>query len=426
MIDEIELTNMLAEPETFRSAVEGLQVLKFGGTSVKNPARIKHVAEVTAGYSKNGPVLVVVSAMGDTTDYLLNLAKRCSSNPDQRELDLLLSTGEQISITLLTMMLHDLGIKARSLTAFQAGIITGKVHNNASIIQIKTENLVQSLSSNDVIVVAGFQGVTTEGDITTLGRGGSDTTAVALAAATGSPVCEIYTDVDGVYTADPAVVKDARLISRITYSCALELARMGAQIVHPRAVSLAAQYNIKLKVRNTFKPDHSGTTIDRDGDTDNHHGINSIALDQEQSRVTIAAASKQLNLNTKLTDALLENHMVADMWTESFNAKSGEIKITFAVNTSNLPTTLTILERKRKELFISHINSEHELAKVSLISATEIGATELAAKFSDTLNEHKIIIKMISTNENKISCLVNKSEAKEAICILHKAFGLAN
>jgi len=401
-----------------------LQVLKFGGTSVKNLARIKHVAEVVTRYSKNGPVLVVVSAMGDTTDYLIELANRCSSNPDQRELDSLLSTGEQISTTLLTMMLHDIGTKAQSLTASQAGIITAKVYNNARITDIKTNNLMQSLSDNDVVVVAGFQGVTTEGDITTLGRGGSDTTAVALAAATGTGVCEIYTDVDGIYTADPAIVSNAKFLSHVSYDLALEMACMGAQIIHPRAVSLASHYNIKLRVRNTFNPDHLGTIIDGEADMEIYRNVSSIALDQEQSSIAIIIASDQPGSSSAIMTTLAENNIITDMIMQNFYPTIGAHNITFTINTSDLSHTLDILEKLKKPLGVKEIISDRDLAKVSLIGTALIGQTEVAAKLFNTLNENNVIIKMLTTSERKITCVVDKNHAAQATHLIHQAFEL--
>ena len=255
-------TETKKEQAKSKGNLPSVSVLKFGGTSVKNIARIQHVAEIVKERLKHGKVLVVVSAMGDTTDYLLKLAHQCAKSPDQRELDSLLSTGEHISITLLSMMLKSLDVSARSVTAYQLGIFTENVHNKARIIDIKTDNLAEAFQTCDALVVAGFQGVTANGDITTLGRGGSDTTAVALAAAAGAKYCDIYTDVDGIYTSAPNKIPKARLLERISYGEVVEMARLGAQVIHPRAVELARQYGVILRVRNTFKPDHEGTSID--------------------------------------------------------------------------------------------------------------------------------------------------------------------
>src|SRR5262245_21270274 len=234
-----------------------LIVQKFEGTSVKSVARIKNVAGIIARAAAAGPVVAVASAMGDTTDYLLKLAQQASASPDRRELDALLATGEQISIALLSMALRERGVQAVSMSGPQLGITTENVHTAARIVEIKTDAIRRHLESGRVVVAAGFQGTTAEGDITTLGRGGSDTTAVALAAALGARTCDIYTDVSGVYTADPNIVPTAKLLPEISYDEMLEMARVGAQVLHPRAVVLARQYALPLRVRNTFDPDHN-------------------------------------------------------------------------------------------------------------------------------------------------------------------------
>lgn len=240
--------------------MENIEVLKFGGTSVKSVARIKHVAEVIAR-RQSAKCLVVVSAMGNTTDHLLSLGLECCNAPDGRELDLLLSSGEQVSIALLCLALQALGVNARSFTGFQIGVYTDDVHKDARILYIDPVRLHRALEQHDVVVVAGFQGTTFDGQITTLGRGGSDISAVALAAAAGSNRCEIYTDVDGVYSSDPNVDPGAKFFEWLCYEDALRLARNGAQVIHPRAVELAMEKSVQLRIRNTFNPDHQGTLV---------------------------------------------------------------------------------------------------------------------------------------------------------------------
>ncbi|MGH9830229.1 MAG: aspartate kinase, partial [Blastocatellia bacterium] len=240
-----------------------LTVQKFGGTSVKSVARIKNVASIVARAAETGPVIAVVSAMGDTTDYLLKLAYQASRYPNRRELDALLATGEQISVALLSMVLAEMGVKAVSLSGQQLGIITENVHTAARIAEIKTDLVRRHLDEGLVVVAAGFQGTTPDGEVTTLGRGGSDTTAVALAAALGADVCDIYTDVSGIYTADPNLVPSAHLLDAISFDEMLEMARVGAQVLHPRAVSLARKHHLTVRVRNTFDPDHPGTILKR-------------------------------------------------------------------------------------------------------------------------------------------------------------------
>lgn len=247
------------------SLTKKIKVLKFGGTSVKNPQRISHVAQIVASVSADYKTVVVVSAMGDTTDSLVRLAGRCSDNPNPRELDVLLASGEQQSIALLSIVLSDLGIKAKSFTGTQLGIITESNYGNAEILSIDAGKIDEAFASNDVIVVAGFQGVTATGDITTLGRGGSDTSAVAIAAAVGAELCEIYTDVDGIFTADPNIIEGAIQHTRISYRDCLEMAAKGAQVIHPRAVECARENSVALRVRSVFNPDNCGTIIDADG-----------------------------------------------------------------------------------------------------------------------------------------------------------------
>ncbi|MFN8657088.1 MAG: aspartate kinase [Candidatus Obscuribacterales bacterium] len=246
--------------------IQDIAVLKFGGTSVRGIGRMQNVAQIVQSFAKQQKTIVVVSAMGDTTDHLYQLALRCAEQPDKRELDVLLSTGEQVSIALLTMILKSCGVRAKSFTGQQIGVLTEAEHGCARILTVDAPHILEELEDNDVIVVAGFQGSTVDGDITTLGRGGSDTSAVALAAAVGAHVCHIFTDVDGVFTADPNKVAGAVLIPEIGYDHCFEMARNGAQVIHDRSVTLAKQHGVQIRVRNTFNPGHSGTLICADTD----------------------------------------------------------------------------------------------------------------------------------------------------------------
>lgn len=252
-----------------------IKVLKFGGTSVKNPQRIAHVAQIVASVSETYKTVVVVSAMGDTTDSLVRLAGRCSDKPNPRELDVLLASGEQQSIALLSIVLNDLDVKAKSFTGTQLGIITESNYGNAEILSIDAGKIDEAFVSNDVIVVAGFQGVTAAGDITTLGRGGSDTSAVAIAAAVGAELCEIYTDVDGIFTADPNIIEGAVQHTRISYDDCLEMAAKGAQVIHPRAVECARENAVVLRVRSVFNPENCGTIIESDSDSESESNSDS-------------------------------------------------------------------------------------------------------------------------------------------------------
>ena len=402
-----------------------IAVLKFGGTSVKNIGRIQHVCQIIDDVRAHQKTLVVVSAMGDTTDYLLKLAKQCTGTPDKRELDLLLSTGEQISISLLAMTLRSLGLRARSFTGQQVGIFTESVHNKARIVDVNASKLTSAFEENDVIVVAGFQGVTESGDITTLGRGGSDTTAVALAAAVHAPVCDIYTDVDGIYTSDPNVIRSARLLNRISYGEVLEMARLGAQVIHPRAVELARQYGIKLRVRNTFKPEHQGTVIDGGGsDMEIFRTVSGVAIDKDQSCVAILDVPDQPGIAGKITQALADQNIVIDMIMQSFHPSIGLNNITFTVNDADLDQTINSLRFVKEKLGAKDVIADADIAKVSLIGAGMAGQPQIAAKLFAVLGTAGINIKMISSSEMKITCVVSRDQAEAAAKLIHDAFEL--
>ncbi|HEY9788622.1 MAG TPA: aspartate kinase [Candidatus Obscuribacterales bacterium] len=401
-----------------------LVVLKFGGTSVKNLGRIQHVADIIKKHLAHAKVVVVVSAMGDTTDYLLKLAHQLTKNPDQRELDSLLSTGEHISITLLAMMLRANGVKARSFTAYQIGIYTEGIHSKARIVNIQTDHIAEALKENDVLVVAGFQGITSDGAITTLGRGGSDTTAVALAAASGADICDIYTDVDGIYTADPNLIENARLLARISYEEVVEMARLGAQVIHPRAVGLARQYGVVLRVRNTFKPEHPGTIIDGGKDVEIYRTISGVAIDTDQASVAIMDVPDKPGIAGQVMAALAKKNIVIDMIMQAFHPIVGHNNITFTVHKSDLDQTIAVLEELKSKLAAKDVVADPDCAKVSLIGAGMAGQPGIAAKLFSTLGEANINIKMIATSEMKITCVVAREHAEKAAKLIHDAFEL--
>ncbi len=399
-------------------------VLKFGGTSVKSIARIQHVCRIVESLSQSRPVVVVVSAMGDTTDYLLKLARQVSSSPDKRELDLLLSTGEQISIALTAMTLRQMGVRALSFTGGQVGIFTENVHNKARIVDINGDVIERALADGRVVVVAGFQGVNEKGDITTLGRGGSDTTAVALAVSLGAGVCDIYTDVDGIYTADPNVISGARLLSRISYGEVLEMARLGAQVIHPRAVELARRYGIKLRVRNTFHPEMEGTTIDQGENMEIFRTVSGVAIDKDQACVAIMDVPDQPGIAARITQALCEENIVIDMIMQSFHPTIGLNNITFTVNDSDLDQTINSLSALKDELRAREVLADPDIAKVSLIGAGLVGQPTIPAKLFGVLGANGINIKMISSSEMKITCVVARQQADRAAALIHQAFEL--
>ncbi len=406
-------------------------VLKFGGTSVKNLGRIQHVAEIIRdrlriGSEDKQKILVVVSAMGDTTDYLLKLGAQCSRTPDKRELDSLLSTGEQISITLLALTLKEMGISARSFTAPQIGIFTEKVHSKARIVDINSDNLNRSLVDHDVLVVAGFQGVTADGDITTLGRGGSDTTACALAAAINADVCDIYTDVDGIYTADPNVISEAKLLKRVSYGEVIEMARLGAQVLHPRAVELARQYEVRLRVRNTFKPEHEGTIIDQGANegekVEIYRSISGVAVDKDQACVTIMNVPDKPGIAGTIMQALADNNIVIDMIMQAFHPTDGHNNITFTVHSTDLAQTITVLEAIQGDFSATAVIADEDIAKVSLIGAGLAGQSGIAATVFKAFGAAGINIKMIATSEMKLTCVVSGKDADKASKIMHSSF----
>ncbi len=399
-------------------------VVKFGGTSVKNIGRIQHVADIIKSLSQSKKVLAVVSAMGDSTDFLAKLAKQASQSPDKREFDMLLSTGEQISIALLSMVLKDMNVSVRSLTANQLGIFTETVHTKARILEINSKRLFADFEKNDVLVVAGFQGVTVDGDITTLGRGGSDTTAVALAAAINAEDCDIYTDVDGIYTADPNKIPGARLLPQISYGEVLEMARLGAQVLHPRAVELARQYKVKLRVRNTFKPENPGTLIDAGGDMEIFRSISGVAVDEDQCSVAIMDVPDQPGIAGKVTQALADESIAVDMIMQSFHPAVGLNSMTFTVNDADLDQTTKILDLLKEQLNAKEVLADPDCAKVSLIGAGLCGQPWIPALLFSTLGKNGINIKMISSSEMKITCVVSRLQAQKAAKLIHDAFEL--
>ncbi|HEY9719676.1 MAG TPA: aspartate kinase [Trichormus sp.] len=416
------MSDTISKPQ----ALNNVHVVKFGGTSVKNIGRIQHVAGIVDKLRATGPVLVIVSAMGDTTDYLVKLANQCTPAPDTRELDLLLSTGEQISITLLAMTLRSMGITARSFTAPQVGIFTENIYSKARIVDIQTDKIVKAFANNQVLVVAGFQGVTEDGDITTLGRGGSDTTAVALAAAVGAQTCDIFTDVDGIYTADPNAIKGAQLLKHISYEEVVEMARMGAQVIHPRAVELARQYNVSLRVRNTFKPEHEGTTIGGGKEMEIYRTVSGVAVDKDQASVAIMDVPDQPGIAGEVMQAVADKNIVIDMIMQAFHPTIGLNNITFTVASSDLDQTIDILEHLKTRLKAKQVVADPDIAKVSLIGAGMVGQPGVAAKLFTVLGKNSINIKMIASSEKKLTCVVSRNDAQRAAQLIHDAFELSS
>ena len=406
--------------------MSGIIVQKFGGTSVADTEKIKHVAEVVmAERSLGNDVVVVVSAMGHTTDHLVKLANEISETPPSRELDMLLSTGEGISIALLAMALETAGCRAVSMNAMQVGIITENIHSKARIVDIKTDKLQRHLQEGKVVVVAGFQGVTEDGEITTLGRGGSDTSAVALAAALGAERCDIYTDVEGVYTTDPRIVPNASRLEEVSYEEMLELARVGANVLHPRAVETAKQFNVPLRVRSSFKLENKGTLIVGVDDMELHKPVTGVAADLTQLRIVVCDVPDPPGHAAKIFSKLSDANISVDMIIQSYARKIENTNdIAFTIDKTDLEKTLKTLDSIKSEIKASRFQVDDNIAKVSIVGAGMIDRPGIAASMFETLAQLGINIKMISTSEIKVSCLVDENDAKRALVALHETYGL--
>lgn len=403
----------------------GIIVQKFGGTSVADPQKIHNVAKAALKEQRNGnQVVVVVSAMGHTTDYLVSLAKEVTPNPSPREMDMLLSTGEQVSIALLSMAIQAEGGKAISMNASQVGIITESIHGMARILDVKTEKITKNLDKGKIVVVAGFQGITPDFEITTLGRGGSDTSAVAIAAALKADRCDIYTDVDGVYTADPRIVPLVQKLEQISYEEMLELARVGANVLHPRSVETAKQCNVLMRVRSSFNLDNVGTLILGVDDMEIYKPVAGTAADTSQVRIVLTHVTDSPGYAAKLFGRLAENNISVDMIIQSFARNTGTNDIAFTVHKDDKNQALNLCESLREELNSGEIYVDEDIAKVSIVGAGMVDRPGIAAAMFRSLADVGINIKMISTSEIKISCLVDKGNEKLAIKTLCKEFHL--
>ena len=401
-------------------------VQKFGGTSVADTDKIKNVAKVVIREKENGnDVVVVVSAMGHTTDHLVKMAKDLSPNPSGREMDMLLSTGEGVSIALLTMAIQAQGYEAISFNAMQVGILTENIHTKARIVNIRTEKLRKNLDEGKIIVVAGFQGVTEDGEITTLGRGGSDTSAVALAAALNADRCDIYTDVEGVYTTDPRVVPKASRLEVVSYDEMLELAHAGANVLHPRSVETAKQFSVPMRVRSSFKLDNMGTLIVGVKNMELYQMVAGVAADLTQARIVVCDVPDTPGVAASLFRNLADENISVDMIIQSYARKiSNTNDIAFTIDKNDLPKTLSVLDELKTTLKATDIKVDDDIAKVSIVGAGMIDRPGIASTMFETLANLGINIRMISTSEIKISCLVDKVEAQRAVQELHKVFEL--
>lgn len=401
-------------------------VQKFGGTSVADTEKIKRVAQNVIREKKNGnDVVVVVSAMGHTTDYLVKMAKDINPNPSGREMDMLLSTGEGVSIALLAMAIEAAGYDAVSFNAMQIGIFTENVHSKARIVDIKTDKLKKNLAEGKIIVVAGFQGVTENGEITTLGRGGSDTSAVALAAALNAERCDIYTDVEGVYTTDPRIVPNASRLNEISYEEMLELAHAGANVLHPRSVETAKQFNVPMRVRSSFNVENEGTLILGVDNMEIYKPVAGVAADLSQTRIVVCDVPDIPGQAARLFSNLAKENISVDMIIQSYARKvSNTNDIAFTIDSSDTDKAVETLNKLKPEMKYGEIQVNPEIAKVSIVGAGMIDRPGIASAMFETLAKENINIKMISTSEIKISCLVNKEDAHKAVRALHDVFEL--
>ena len=400
-----------------------LIVQKFGGTSVADAARMKMAAKraVDAHSAGNG-VIVVVSARGKMTDELLELAYEINDNPSTRELDSLLSTGEQMSSALMAMAIHSLGSPAVSFVGRQIGITTDSFHTKARIVNMKVDRILEELSKNKIVVVAGYQGVDENDNITTLGRGGSDTSAVALAALLKADICDIYTDVDGIFTADPRIVPKARKLDKISYDEILELASMGAQVVHVRSVELAKKYNVPIRVRSSFN-NSIGTLICKEVMEMEDIVVSGVTVTKNDAKITIIGVSDEPGQAAKIFHELAKENINVDMIIQNISAH-GLADVTFTVQKDDLPLAMETTEKIKKEIQAKEIVADGKIAKLSVVGIGMRTHSGIADKMFKTLSDEKINIQMISTSEIKISCVIEENQAEKALNSMHDAFEL--
>lgn len=400
-----------------------LIVQKFGGSSVANVERVRHVAQIiTDTYAKDNSVIAVVSAQGDTTDDLIAKAKEITDKPSSREMDVLLSTGEQISMSLLAMAIEQMGYPVISLTGWQAGFLTESTHRNARIKKINTERLQNELDKKNIVIVAGFQGLNRYDDITTLGRGGSDTSAVAIAAALKADKCEIYTDVDGVYTTDPRIVPNAHKLDEITYDEMLELATCGANVLHNRSVEMAKKYSVKMEVRSSIHSDVPGTIVKEVCKVEKML-IKGVALDNDVTRISVIEVPDQPGIAFRIFSALAASKINVDIILQSVG-REGTKDISFTVSTAHKDAAMQIAEAFCQTVGGKEVNFNDNVAKVSIVGAGMLSNPGVAATMFEALGENNINISMISTSEIKISVLIEKEQGKKAVDAIHDAFAL--
>lgn len=398
-----------------------LIVQKFGGSSVANVDRIQNVAKRVVSYRKKGcDLVVVVSALGDTTDELIDLANKISAEPPEREMDMLLSTGEQISVALLAMAIHKLGFEAISFTGAQVGIITDTSHTRARIIKINTEKILEELKKGKIVIVAGFQGVTLNQDITTLGRGGSDLTAVALAKELKADECEIYTDVEGVYTTDPRIEPKARKLKEITYDEMLEMASLGAQVMQARSIEVAKKFDVPIRVRSSFSQ-NPGTMIIKEVKKMEEVLVSGVTLNKNEAKITICDVPDRPGVAAKIFKELSSNGISVDMIVQNVSHVR-QTDISFTVNKTSAPKALKLTRKVAKSISAGEVLEDEDIARVSIVGVGMKSHPGVAAKMFEVLARNKINIEMISTSDISISCIIQKKFAETSVRALHEKF----
>ncbi|MFH1079504.1 MAG: aspartate kinase [Pseudomonadota bacterium] len=400
-----------------------LVVQKYGGTSVANLAKIENVAmRVIKTKEAGNQVVVVLSAMSGETDRLINLAHQIADSPDEREYDALVSTGEQVTVSLLAIMLNKMGYPARSFLGFQIKILTDQAHRKARIVNIDTTAIRNELKKGTIVVIAGFQGVDSENNITTLGRGGSDTSAVALSAALHADVCDIYTDVDGVYSTDPNICSKARRLSKITYDEMLEMAMLGAKVLQPRSVEMAKKYQVPLYVRSSFT-DEGGTLVMKEDAAMEKEVVTGVTYDRDQAKITVVHVPDRPGIAARLFTPLAEHHIVVDMIIQNASV-DGFTDLTFTVSRKDIKEATRLVAEAGKDISAAKVEVDENVAKISIVGVGMVSHSGVAAKMFATLAHEGINILMISTSDIKISCVVQAKYTELAVMVLHDAFEL--
>ena len=400
-----------------------LIIQKFGGSSVANVECIQNVARRVVSYKKKGfNIVAVVSALGDTTDELIALAHKININPSVREMDMLLSTGEQISVALLAMAIHKLGVEAISFTGAQVGIITDSAHTRARIIKINAVKIKEALRQNKVVIVAGFQGINLNQDITTLGRGGSDLTAVALAKELKADECEIYTDVKGIYTTDPKIEPKAKKLGAVTYDEMLEMASLGAQVMQARSIEVAKKFNVPIHVRSSFKGD-SGTMIIKEVKSMEEVVVSAVTLNKGEAKITVCNVPDRPGIAAKIFNELADKGVSVDMIVQNVSHLR-ETDISFTVNKADAQKAIRIIDKTKGKIGIKEVLEDADIARISIVGVGMKSHPGVAGKMFEVLAKNKINIEMISTSDISISCIVQKKFAEKAVRVLHNRFGL--